>query len=80
MLRIHVKLHKQKIHCFCYGNKQCHVSELVSASGVPNICVIQVEVEFSAPSKRCLVMVCYVTTSYHSAMLHVWFYCRYRND
>jgi len=35
----------KKINCCFYGNNHCHVSEFVSASGVPNVYAAQVEVE-----------------------------------
>jgi len=44
MLRIHVKL-CQKIHCCFSENNYSHISELSSASGVPNACLVLVQVE-----------------------------------
>jgi len=42
-----------KIHCCFHINHHCHISELVNASHVRNICASQIEVEFAAPSKIC---------------------------
>ena len=44
--------------CF-YINGHGHISELINASDGPKVCVAQVEVQFVAPSEKCLVM--YVT-------------------
>jgi len=45
------------------------MSGLVNVSDVPNVCITQVEVAFTEPWERCLVMVCYIIKCYNYTKL-----------